>query len=132
METLTARKWRSRVDGSFLFQSLFACNVVKTKINSRLEFRDRKKQLLDVSFHRLLCNASNWPHFDHTCIVRYPNKTKKLQDKLQVTQNKSIKFCFGTYREHKRYGINIKLTLWKTKIAANKSNVLIIGNLYII
>ena len=33
------------------------------------------------------------PHFDYACTARYPNLSKKLKDKLQVTQNKCIRFC---------------------------------------
>ena len=33
------------------------------------------------------------PHIDYSCIVWYPNLSKKLNDQLQVTQNKCIRFC---------------------------------------
>ena len=32
------------------------------------------------------------PYFDYACIAWYPHSSKKLQDKLQVTQNKFIRF----------------------------------------
>ena len=60
------------------------------KINSRPKFLYRKNRFLDVPIRRpLLCNALNQPHFDYACAAWYPNLTKKIKDKLQVTQNKS-------------------------------------------
>ena len=63
------------------------------KINSRLKFLYRKNRFLDVSFHRIPCNALIQPHLDYAFTVWYLNLTKKLKDKLQVTQNKCIRFC---------------------------------------
>ena len=63
------------------------------KINSRLKFLYRKNRFLDVPLRRLLCNALIQPHFDYACTAWYPNLSKKLKDKLQVTQNKCIRFC---------------------------------------
>ena len=60
------------------------------KINSRPKFLYRKNRFLDVPIRRpLLCNVLNQPHFDYACAAWYPNLTKKIKDKLQVTQNKS-------------------------------------------
>ena len=63
------------------------------KINSRLKFLYRKDWFLDFPLHRLLCNALIQPRFDYACTVWYPQLTEKLRDKLQVTQNKCIRFC---------------------------------------
>ena len=63
------------------------------KINPRLKFLYRNNRFLDVPFCRLLCNALIKPHFDDTCTEWYRNFTKKLKDKLQVTQKKCIRFC---------------------------------------
>ena len=41
----------------------------------------------------MLCNALIQPHFDYACSVWYPNLTKKVKSKLQVLQNKCIRFC---------------------------------------
>ena len=64
------------------------------KLYFRLKFLYRKNGFLDVSLCRLLCNVSIQPHFDYVFIAWYPNLTKKLKDKLQVTHNKSIWFCW--------------------------------------
>ena len=37
-------------------------------------------------------NALIQPHFDYGCTAWYPNLTKKLKDKLQVTKSKWIRF----------------------------------------
>ena len=75
---------------------------VTAKINSRLKFLCRKKRFLDVSLRRLPCIALIQPHFDYACTSAwYPNLSKKLKDKLQVTQNKCIRFCLKLKsREH--------------------------------
>ena len=65
---------------------------VTEKINSRLKFLYRKNRFLDVPLRRLLSNALLQPHFDYGCTAWYPKLTKKLKDKLQVTQNKCIRF----------------------------------------
>ena len=63
------------------------------KINFRLKFLYRKNRFLDVPLRGLLCNALIQPHFDYACTAGYPNLSKELKDKLQVTQNKCIRFC---------------------------------------
>ena len=71
------------------------------KINSRLKVLDRKNRFLDVPLRRLLCNALIQSHFDYACAAWYPHLTKKLKDKLQVTQNKCTRFCLKLQcREH--------------------------------
>ena len=71
------------------------------KTNSRLRFLYRTNRFLDVPLRRLLCNALIQPHFDYACTGWYPNLSKKLKDKLQVTQNKCIRFCLKLQsREH--------------------------------
>ena len=39
------------------------------KINSRLKFLYRKNRFLDVSFHRIPCNALIQPHLDYAFTV---------------------------------------------------------------
>ena len=74
---------------------------VTEKMNSRVKFLYRKNQFLDVPLRRLLYYALIQPHFDYACIAWYPNLSKKLKDKLQVTQNKCIRFCLKLQsREH--------------------------------
>ena len=42
---------------------------------------------------RLLCNALIQPHFDYGCTSWYPLLSKALKTKLQIAQNKCIRFC---------------------------------------
>ena len=87
------------LDESMLGETM-ALTVIE-KINSRLKFLYQKNRFLDVPLHRLLCKALIQPHFDYSCTAWYPNLSKKLKDKLQVTQNKCIRFCLKLQsREH--------------------------------
>ena len=55
------------------------------KINSRLRFLYRKNKFLSPSLRRQ-------PHFDYACSAWYPNLNKRLKSKLQILQNKCIRF----------------------------------------
>ena len=57
------------------------------------KFSYRKNQFLTPELLWLLCNAIIQPHFDYACSACYPNLTQKLKMKLQVMQNKCIRFC---------------------------------------
>ncbi len=63
------------------------------KINGRLKFLWRKHKFLTPKLRRLLCNALIQPHFDFAVSAWYPNLNKKLITKLQICQNKCIRFC---------------------------------------
>ena len=66
---------------------------VINKINSRLKFLHRKNKFLTPAPPRLLCNALIQPHFDYASSVWYPNLTQRMKNKIQVTQNKCIRYC---------------------------------------
>ena len=68
---------------------------VINKINSRLRFLYRKNRFLSPPLHRLLCNSLIQPHFDYACSAWYPNLNKRLKSKLQILQNKCIRFCLN-------------------------------------
>ena len=65
------------------------------RINGRLKFVWLKHKFLTSALRRLLCNALIQPHFDYASSAWYPNLQNKLSDKLQVCQNKSIRFCLS-------------------------------------
>ena len=65
------------------------------KISSRLRFLYRKNRFLSPPLRRLLCNSLIQPHFDHTCSAWCPNLNKRLKSKLQILQNKCIRFCLN-------------------------------------
>ena len=66
---------------------------VINKINSRLKFLHRKNKFLTPALRRLLCNALTQPHFDYALSAWYPNLTQKMKNKIQVMQNKCIRYC---------------------------------------
>ena len=66
---------------------------VLNKLNIRLKFLHRKNELLSKPMRRLLCNALIQPHFDYACSSWYINLNKSFKAKLQVMQNKCIRFC---------------------------------------
>ena len=77
--------------------------VIK-KINSKLKFLYRKQLFLSKFLRHMLCNAIIHPHFDYACTSWYVNLSKKLKNKLQVTQNKCIRFCLQKHgRAHIGY-----------------------------
>ena len=42
---------------------------------------------------RLLCNALIQPHYDYACSAWYPSLSKRLLKKIQISQNKCIRYC---------------------------------------
>ena len=71
------------------------CNKVIGKIGNRLKFLYRKQSFLSSSLRRMLCNALIQPHFDYACSAWYPNLNKRFKKKIQVMQNKCIRFCLS-------------------------------------
>ena len=63
------------------------------KINSRLRFLYRKDKFLTPVLRRMLCNALIQPHFDYACLAWYSNLTQAMKSKVQIMQNKCIRFC---------------------------------------
>ena len=76
------------------------CNKVIGKISGRLKFLYRKQSFLSTSLRRLLCNALIQPHFDYACSAWYPNLTKKHKKRIQIMQNKCIRFCMNLGNRH--------------------------------
>ena len=73
------------------------------EVTSKLKFLYRKNRFLSKDLRRLLYNALIQPHFDYACAAWYPNLNKKYKNKLQVLQNKCIRFCLQLdKREHVR------------------------------
>ena len=66
---------------------------VISKVKARLKFLHRKNKYLTPNLRHLLCNALVRPHFDYACSAWYPDLSKKLKNKIQISQNKCIHFC---------------------------------------
>ena len=60
------------------------------KSNSRLKILFRKKNFLTPSLRQLLWNALIQLHFGFACHAGYPNLNKKMENKIQATQNKCV------------------------------------------
>ena len=66
---------------------------VINNINGKLKFLYRKNRFLSPELRRMLCSALIQPHFDYACPVWHPNLTEKTKKKIQIMQNKCIRFC---------------------------------------
>ena len=62
-------------------------------VNGRLQFLYQKQRFLTFPLRRLPCNALIQPHYDYACSAWYPSLGKKLLKKLQISQNKCIRYC---------------------------------------
>ncbi len=71
------------------------------KIYGRLKFLYHKQKFISSSLHRMLSNSLIQPHFHYACSAWYPNLNKIYKKKVQVAQNKCIRFCvFWGNRAH--------------------------------
>ena len=85
-------------------------------VNGRLKFLYRKQKFLSLSLRRLLCNALIQPHFDYACAAWYPNLNRRFVKKIQISQNKCIRFCLKLdNREHIGVGEFRKINWLPTK-----------------
>ena len=71
-----------------------AAKVLNT-VNNRLKFPYRKQKFLSLSLRRLLCNALIQPHFDYACAAWYPLLNKRQSKRIQIAQNKCIRYCLN-------------------------------------
>ncbi|CAL4061329.1 unnamed protein product, partial [Meganyctiphanes norvegica] len=70
-------------------------NEIIKKANSRLKFLYRCREMLNFESRKTLCSALIQCQFDYSCSSWYPGIGKGLQDKLQVMQNKIIRFILN-------------------------------------
>ena len=69
-----------------------AAKVLNT-VHNRLKFLYRKQKFLSLSLRRLLCNTLIQPHFDYACAAWYPLLNKRQSKRIQIAQNKCIRYC---------------------------------------
>ena len=62
------------------------------KANARLKFLYRKQKFLNLHSKKLLVMSLIQCHFDYACSFWYPGLSKFLRERLQVTQNKMVRF----------------------------------------
>ena len=58
-----------------------------------MKFLYRKQRFLTYPLCRLLCNALIQPHYEYACSAWYPSLSKRLLKKIQISQNKCIRYC---------------------------------------
>ena len=67
-------------------------NGIIQKVNSRLKFHYSKRSSLNEKTRRSLCSALIQCHLDYSCSSWYAGLTKTLKKKLQISQNKVVRF----------------------------------------
>ena len=67
-------------------------NSIISKVNARLKFLYRQSNCLSAKTRKNLCSALILCHFDYLCSSWYAGLNKALKRKLQIAQNKVIRF----------------------------------------
>ncbi len=67
-------------------------NSIVNKVNAKLKFLYRQRNFLDMNLRKLLCNSLIQCHFDYSCSSWYNGISKLLQKKLQIMQNKVVRY----------------------------------------
>ena len=78
----------------YLSGANMATSVIQ-KANARLKFLYRKSKFLNLTTKKLLVMSLIQCHFDYACSFWYRGLSKVLKNKLQVTQNKIIRFVLN-------------------------------------
>lgn len=93
-----ASKKSVRYLGVDLDQSLSAediCSSIVRKSNSRLKFLYRQAKFLNLQTRKLLVTSLIQCHFDYACSAWFFGLSEKHKSKLQICQNKLIRFVLG-------------------------------------
>ena len=69
-------------------------NIIN-KSSNRLKFLYRFKDMLNEKCRKIMCSALIQCHFDYCCSSWYSNINKGLQNKLQIMQNKIIRYILN-------------------------------------
>ena len=85
---------------------------VINKINGKLKFIYRENRYLTKELRRMLCNALVQPHSDYECPAWYPNLNEETKKKIQIMQNKSMRFCLKLDKMHHISESEFKLINW--------------------
>jgi len=68
------------------------CNSAIKKINNTIKFLYRKKSFLDRDLRKMLVMSLVQPRYDYACLFWYRSVGKTKTKKLQICQNKCIRF----------------------------------------
>ena len=79
-------------------------------MNQRLTFLYRNKNCLSLQSRKTLCSTLIQCHFDYACACWYEGLTKNMKDKLQIAQNKIVRFILNLH--HKKVLLILNLKNW--------------------
>ena len=77
-----------------------------------VKFIFRKNRYLTKQLRRMLCNALIQLHFDYACPPWYRNLNEKTKKKIQIMQNKCIRFYLELGKMHHIYEEDFKSINW--------------------
>jgi len=110
IESKTSVKYLGVMIDQFLSGDHVVNTIVK-KVNQILKFLYRNKNCLDLQSRKTLCSTLIQCHFDYACSCWYEGLTKQMKNKLQIVQNKVVRFILGlhhrksiTYIEFEKLG----------------------------
>jgi hypothetical protein len=89
--------------GSLMDQTLSGLNTVNNlvkKSNAKLKFLYRQSKFLDKSARKTTCSAIIQSHLDYACSSWYYNLISTLKNKLQIIQNKMVRFILNLGPRH--------------------------------
>jgi hypothetical protein len=72
-------------------------NTILKKVHQILKFVFRNKNCLELQSRKTLCSTLMQCHFDYTCSCWYEGLTKQMKNKLQIVQNKVVRFILGLH-----------------------------------
>ena len=84
---------------------------VINKIYNKLKFLYRKKRFLGPELQWMLCNVLIQSHFDYTCAWTLI-LLKEMKKKIQIMQNKCIRFCLRLNKMHHICEEDFRLINW--------------------
>jgi len=84
-------KYLGHVLDNTLSGSSCVAGIIKN-VNTRLKFFYRHSNVLDFDIRKTLCNSLIQCQFDYACSAWFNSFNKTLRNKLQVTQNKVVRF----------------------------------------
>lgn len=96
IESKSYVKYLGVILDNFLSGEYIVDNIIN-KANQRLKFLYRYKSCLSEQSRKTLCTALIQCHLDYACSCWYEGLSKKLKDKLQIIQNKIIRFIFDMH-----------------------------------
>ena len=99
IEMKTCVKYLGVMLDNMLSGELIVQNII-TKVNQRLKFLYRNSKCLSMQSRKTLCSALIQCHLDYASCCWYEGISKKLKSKLQVAQNKVVRFILSLHCRH--------------------------------